>query len=186
MESMLGSRRRSKKEISVLHCWFRNNHLSPSYSRTFRTQSYWFFITGQCNNSEWILPTYLPYWMCFLIFILSSTMDWYLEVRIQARDRHYSFCLLIPETKGIKIFQRLTSITTSCTIFAQCLEETSKRGIFGWYQSCDSKRIDILSDSIECNHLSRNISSLLYSKSCETEDWRSLTWKSKHVTYTTN
>ena len=23
------------------------------------------FITGQCDNSEWILPTYLPYWMCF-------------------------------------------------------------------------------------------------------------------------
>ena len=36
------------------------------------------------------------------------------------------------------------------------------------------KRIDILSDSIECNHPSRNTSSLLYSKSCEIEDWRSL------------
>ena len=41
-------------------------------------------------------------------------------------------------------------------------------------QSCDSKGIDILSDSIECNHPSRNTSSLLYSKSCEIEDWRSL------------
>ena len=36
----------------------------------------------------------------------------------------------------------------------------------GRYQSCDSERIDILSDSIECNHPSRNTSSLLYSKSC--------------------
>ena len=36
------------------------------------------------------------------------------------------------------------------------------------------RRINILSDSIECNHLSRNTSSLLYSKSCEIEDWRSL------------
>ena len=36
------------------------------------------------------------------------------------------------------------------------------------------KRIDILSDSIECNHLSRNTSSLLHSKSCQIEDWRSL------------
>ena len=34
--------------------------------------------------------------------------------------------------------------------------------------------IDILSDSIECNYLSRNTPSLLYSKSCEIEDWRSL------------
>ena len=36
------------------------------------------------------------------------------------------------------------------------------------------KGIDILSDSIECNRPSRNTSSLLYSKSCEIEDWRSL------------
>ena len=36
------------------------------------------------------------------------------------------------------------------------------------------KRIDILSDSIECNHPSRNTSSLLHSKSCDIEDWRSL------------
>ena len=33
------------------------------------------FITGQSDNSEWNLPTYLPHWMCFLIFILSSTID---------------------------------------------------------------------------------------------------------------
>ena len=32
-----------------------------------------------------------------------------MEVRIQARDRQYSFCLLIPETKAIQILQRLTS-----------------------------------------------------------------------------
>ena len=36
------------------------------------------------------------------------------------------------------------------------------------------RRINILSDSIECNYPSRNTSSLLYSKSCEIEDWRSL------------
>ena len=36
------------------------------------------------------------------------------------------------------------------------------------------RRINILSESIECNYPSRNTSSLLYSKSCEIEDWRSL------------
>ena len=35
------------------------------------------------------------------------------------------------------------------------------------------KGIDILSNTIECNYLPRNTSSLLYSKSCEIEDWRS-------------
>ena len=69
----------------------------PSSWRKFRTRSHWSFITRQCCNSARILPSCLPHWMCVLIFIRSSTMDWYLEVRIQARDRRYSFCLLIPE-----------------------------------------------------------------------------------------
>ena len=55
-----------------------------------------------------------------LIFILSSIMAWYLEVKIQARDRQYSFCPLIPETKAIKILQRLTSVNhvghDTCTV----------------------------------------------------------------------
>ena len=54
--------------------------------------------------------------------------------------------------------------TTSCTILAQCMEETSRRGIFDRHQSCDPQRIDILSDSIEFDHSSRNTSSLLVRK----------------------
>ena len=34
--------------------------------------------------------------------------------------------------------------------------------------------LNILSDTIECNYPSRNTSSLLYSKSCQIENWRSL------------
>ena len=49
---------------TVLYWWFRNKYLLPSSSRTFRTQSYWSFIAGQCCDSERILPIYLPYWMC--------------------------------------------------------------------------------------------------------------------------
>ena len=44
------------------------------------------------------------------IFILSSTLDYYLEVRIQARDRQYSSCLLILGTKVTRILTRLTSM----------------------------------------------------------------------------
>ena len=36
------------------------------------------------------------------------------------------------------------------------------------------KRINILSNTIECHYSSRNTSSILHSKSCETENWRSL------------
>ena len=45
-----------------------------------------------------------------LIFILSPTMDEYLEVRIQARDKQYSSCPLIQETKIMKILNKLTSL----------------------------------------------------------------------------
>ena len=44
------------------------------------------------------------------IFTLLSTMDWYLEVRIQAEDRQYSSCPLIQETKITKILNILTSL----------------------------------------------------------------------------
>ena len=47
------------------------------------------------------------------------------------------------------------------------------------------KRINILSDSIECNYHSRNMSSLLSSESCEIEDWRSLVRRSIYVSSTT-
>ena len=53
---------------------------------------------------------------------------------------------------------------------AQYLHNAWKRhqdAVFlGRHQSCDPERIDILSDLTECNHPSRNTSSLLYSKSC--------------------
>ena len=75
--------------------------------------------------------------------------------------------------------------TASCTIHAQCMEETSRRSILGRHQSCYWERIDILSDSIECNHSSGNTSSLLYSESCSDGNWRNHVPKSICVTSTT-
>ena len=46
------------------------------------------------------------------------------------------------------------------------------------------KKFEIPSNSIECYHPSRNTSSLLYSKSCQDENWRSFIRKSIHVTST--
>ena len=65
------------------------------------------------------------------------------------------------------------------------MEETLRRGILGRRQSCDSKRIDILSDTIECNYSSRYTSSLLHSKSWKIENWRSFVWKTILVSSTT-
>ena len=86
MESMLG-RKRSKKEISVLHRCFRNNCLPPSSSTKFRDA---ILLILHCKTMWWFKAdssTIFNTLDVLLIFILSSTMDWHLEVRIQARER---------------------------------------------------------------------------------------------------
>ena len=64
MEEQHGRRRRTKAKISVLFWFFRNNSVPPSSPRSFRTQSYWSFITGQCHYSERFLPIHLSCRMC--------------------------------------------------------------------------------------------------------------------------
>ena len=76
------------------------------------------------------------------------------------------FLPIDPRDKSHKDPEKIDLSVPRRAIPAQCMEETSRRGILGRHQSCDSERIDILSDSIECNYPSRNTSSLLYSKSC--------------------
>ena len=53
-----------------------------------------------------------------------------------------------------------------CTIHAKSMEETSEHGVLGRHQSCSKKRIEVLSDTIERYHSSRNTPSLLYPESC--------------------
>ena len=75
--------------------------------------------------------------------------------------------------------------TTSSAIRAQCMEEASRRGILGRYWSCDQRRINTLSNTIECNYSSRNTSSPLYFQSWKIENWRSFVWKTIFVSSTT-
>ena len=63
--------------------------------------------------------------------------------------------------------------TASCTIHAQSMEETSKYGVLGRHQPCSEERIEVLSDTIERGHSSRNTPSLLYPESCSDGHWRS-------------
>ena len=46
------------------------------------------------------------------------------------------------------------------------MEETSKHGVLGRHQPCSQERIEVLSDTIERHHSSRNTPSLLYPESC--------------------
>ena len=182
---MLGSRRRSEKEISALHWFFRHYCLSPSSSRTFRTQSCWSFLAGQCCNSERILPTYFTTFDVRSIFTLYQ--QWIDTWRSRFEQKTDSILLAhwSKRQRSSRSGPYWLHYTTSSTILAQCMEETSRRGILGWYWSFDSKGIDILSDSIECKYPSRNTSSFLYSNSCEIEDWRSLVWKIIRISLTT-
>ena len=64
VEEQHGRRRRRKEKISVLLWFFRNHSVPPSSSRSFRTQSHWSFITGQCLDSERFLRVHLSHRMC--------------------------------------------------------------------------------------------------------------------------
>ena len=53
------------------------------------------------------------------------------------------------------------------------MEETSEHGMLGRHQSCAEERIEVLSNTIERYHSSRNTPSLLCSESCSDGNWRS-------------
>ena len=161
---------------------FRNNCLFPNISRTFRTQYYWSYFAGQCDNSEQLLPVHLPCWMCvqFAFYHQFWINTWRSKIE-QETDSVLPACWSYGQ-KSQGSWCDWLECAASCTISAQSMEETSKHGVLGPYQTCSKERVDILSDSIECNHSSRNTSSLLYSESCQDGNWRSLTRKSIHVT----
>ena len=64
VEEQHGKRRRKQEKISVLYWSIRSNSVLPSSPRSFETQSYWSFITGQCRDSGRFLQVHLSRWMC--------------------------------------------------------------------------------------------------------------------------
>ena len=100
---------RQQWKISILY-WpiSTRNYLSPSSSRSFRTQSHWSFITGQCMNSERFLRVHFSHHMC-------NQFSFHHEFRIDigrtkfwANDRRYSSRLWILWTKNTKILIQFT------------------------------------------------------------------------------
>ena len=64
-KSKNGRRRRQQDKISILYWSIRTrNSVSPSSPRSFRTQFYWSFTTGQCIDSEQFLRVLLSDRMC--------------------------------------------------------------------------------------------------------------------------
>ena len=65
VEEQIGRKRRQQLKISILYWPIRTrNSLPSSFSRSFRTQSWWSYTSWQCVNSGQFLQVHLSYWMC--------------------------------------------------------------------------------------------------------------------------
>ena len=82
----------------------RRNSLPPSSSRSFRTQSYWSFITGQCRWFWTVSSKYIYHVGCAIN--LHSIIN--REAKIWAKDRQYWYRLWILWIKITKILRRST------------------------------------------------------------------------------
>ena len=155
VEEHHGKRRRNLENISVLYWFFRRSSLPPSSPRSFRTQSCWSFITGQCLDPGRFLQVRLSRWMCNqFTFHHQSRIDTGRSKFEQKTDGVLLACWSKRWKSQRPWIYRLLC-TTSRAIHAQCMEETSRRGILGRYWSWNQRRINVLSDTIECNYSSR-------------------------------
>ena len=101
----------------------------PSSWRTFRAQSYWSYITGQCDHSEQRLPVHLSCRMCNqFTFHHQCGIGTGRSKFEQQTDSILSACWSYGQ-KSQRSWDNRLEWTASCTIPAQCLEETSRRGI---------------------------------------------------------
>ena len=76
--------------------------------------------------------------------------------------------------------------TASCTVHAYSMEETSKHGVLGRYNTCSKEKIIVLSNAIERNHPLRHVPSLLYPEGDYDGIWRNLIQESVCVTSTSS
>ena len=130
VEEHHGKRRRKQDKISLLYWFFMRNSLLPSSSRSFRTQSYWSFITGQCLDCWRFLQVHLSRWMC-------NQFTFHHQCRIgtgrstfeQTTDSILSACGSHGQRTQRSWEYRLRS-TASCTKHAYSMEETLKNAVY--------------------------------------------------------
>ena len=180
MEEHNGKRKRKQEKISVLYWFIRTrNSSSPSSSRSFRTQSCWSFITGQCLDSGRFLRVHLSHRMC-------NQFTLHHEFRIDTRrlkfERKTDSILSACEFYGQRTqrsWDNRPGSTASCTVHAHSVEETSEHSVLG-----RQERIKVLSDVIERHHPLQYIPSLLYPEGYSDGNWRNHFRKSLWITST--
>ena len=173
VEERNGRRRRQQEKISILYWLVRTRiSLSPSSPRSFKTQSHWSFTSGQCVNSGQFLRVHLSYWMCYQ-FTLHH------KFRIDTRRTKFGQGKTDSILYGCESFgqgtqrsvQAWLDRTTSCMVQAR-VEKAPRYGVLSRFSACSTKRIEVLSNKIERNHLVRHTPSLLYPESCCDGIWR--------------
>ena len=174
----------TRKDFNILLFHQDKKFFISSSSRSFRTQSHWSFITGQCINCGRFLRVHLSRWMC-------NQFTFHHKFRIntgrsefeQKTDSILSSC----ESHGQRTqrsWESRPESTASCTIHADSVEETSKHGELGRHQSCSKERIEVLSNTIERHHPSQDTPILLYPEGYQDGNWRNHIRKSIWITST--
>ena len=124
-----------KRKYSVLFWFFTRNSVPPSSSRSFRTQSYWSFITGQCINSEQFLRVHLSHRVC-------NQFTFHRQFRIetgrsefeQQTDSVLSACGFHGQ-KPSGSWDSWPGSTASCMVPSEKAEDTSKYGVLGRHKN---------------------------------------------------
>ena len=164
VESVQDRRMRKQEKIPVLYWFFRNNWLFPSSSghsgRNLIDHSLQDNVIIQSNFFQRIYHDVRS-----IYIIINSGLIAGGQKFEQETDNVLPACWSYGQ-KSQGSWCDWLECTASCTIPAESMEETSRRSILGRHQSCSEERIDILSDTVERHHPSRNTSSLLYSESC--------------------
>ena len=184
VEEQDGRGLRQQEKISVLYWFLRRKSLPPSSSRSFRTQSYWSFIRGQCFDSGRFPQVHLSRWMCNqFTFHQQFRIDTRRPVFEQKTDSILSAC----ESYGSRTqrsWDNRPGGTASCTVHAYKVEESSKHDVLGRHQTCSKERIEVLSDAIERHHPSQYTPNLLYPEGYSDGSWRNHIRKSFWITST--
>ena len=119
------------------------------------------------------------------IFTLLSTLDWYLEVKIQAEDKQYSSCPLIQETNHKDPEYIDFSVPRRAKYVHSAWKKHQDAAFWVDINLAIKEGLTFFQTPIECNYTSRDTSSLLHSKSWKIQNSRSFVWKTILVSSTT-
>ena len=168
VESILGRRRRSKKEISVLYWCFRNNCLFSEFFKDIQDAN---LIDPSLPDNVIVRSNFFQY--IYHVGCASNSHSIISSALIhggQSSSKRQTVFILLLVDPVDNNHKDPDVIDLSVPRHAQYLHKAWKRHQDAVYwvdiNLAITKGLKILSDSIECNHSSRNTSSLLYSESC--------------------